>query len=383
MSRAVSIVLAGLALTLVALMFDTAPLFVPGLAFTLLGLAAPAFVWLGSRHARVTRALDQRRVLEDEPLEASIVVERAWFGLGSGEVLEPLAPAPVPLPRRGTHDVVRVVLRFGRRGRLMLDPPSLIVRDPLDLASREVRGTGPRSELLVLPRTSAVELLEEPGGTEGPVGAVLRSELPAAVEIDGLRPYRTGTPASRIHWPAVARGRGLLERRLRAEADTRPLIVLDARSAEEGHLDAAVRAAASLVLELARTGGCGLLLPGDRRPTSIDSSLAAWPALHARLALVTDTSSPPVMTAARIRLGAVFYVAAQPLDRLPPAADGIARGAAALVLPATLDGPAGANGRPVGARFAVAGCLGYVMRARASGRRRARPTAAAAGGSAA
>ena len=111
--------------------------------------------------------------------------------------------------------------------------------------------------------------------------------------------------------------------------------------------------------------------------------LAAWPALHARLAVVTDTSSPPVMTAARIRLGAVFYVAAQPLDRLPPAADGIARGAAALVLPATLDGPAGANGRPVGARFAVAGCLGYVMRARASGRRRARPTAAAAGGSAA
>ena len=50
-----------------------------------------------------------------------------------------------------------------------------------------------------------------------------------ATEVDGLRPYRQGTPASRIHWPALARGAGLLERRLRADTDSRPLVVVDAR----------------------------------------------------------------------------------------------------------------------------------------------------------
>ena len=94
----------------------------------------------------------------------------------------------------------------------------------------------------------------------------------AAVDMDGLRPYRVGTPASRIHWPAVARGHGLIERRLQADGDSRPLVVLDARlpgpDAQSELLDAAVRAAASLVLELARRGGCGLLLPGEQRPIS-------------------------------------------------------------------------------------------------------------------
>ena len=54
------------------------------------------------------------------------------------------------------------------------------------------------------------------------------SEAMAAVDVDGLRPYRPGTPASRIHWPAVARGAGLIERRLQADGDSRPMIVLDA-----------------------------------------------------------------------------------------------------------------------------------------------------------
>ena len=49
-------------------------------------------------------------------------------------------------------------------------------------------------------------------------------------------------------------------------------------------IDAAVRAAASLVLELGAAGGCGLLLPGEQRATMIDRELIAWPAAYARLA---------------------------------------------------------------------------------------------------
>jgi uncharacterized protein (DUF58 family) len=110
----------------------------------------------------------------------------------------------------------------------------------------------------------------------------------AATEVDGLRPYRPGTPASRIHWAALARGAGLLERRLRAEQESRPLVVLDSRcdGDESDLLDAAVRAAASLLFELARDVGCGLLTPGSGRPLQVDQRLGGWSVAHAHLALV-------------------------------------------------------------------------------------------------
>ena len=125
----------------------------------------------------------------------------------------------------------------------------------------------PRSSCWCCPRTEPVRWLTAAGRRrfELPDGDAA-SEAFAAVDLDGLRPYRPGTPASRIHWPALARGAGLIERRLQADGDTRPLIVLDTRgSGDLELLDAAVRAAASLTLELARGGGCGLLLPGEQR----------------------------------------------------------------------------------------------------------------------
>ena len=107
------------------------------------------------------------------------------------------------------------------------------------------------------------------------------------LEVDGLRAYRDGSPASRIHWPAVARTGELFERNLVAGADAAPLVVLDAtRPASPAALDAAVRAAASLCVPPRRAGGCAVLLPDDRRPTEIETDMRAWPQVHARLALV-------------------------------------------------------------------------------------------------
>src|ERR671928_204854 len=77
----------------------------------------------------------------------------------------------------------------------------------------------PAQEVLVLPRVEPVR----PLGVAARGGAARARARPSglpAVEPDGLRPYRRGTPASRIHWPALARGAGLLERRLSADADT-------------------------------------------------------------------------------------------------------------------------------------------------------------------
>ncbi len=94
----------------------------------------------------------------------------------------------------------------------------------------------------------------------------------AESEIDGVRPYRENTPASRIYWPSVARGAGLMERKLISEADSRPLVVLDPRGPQSPEaLDAAVRAAALAVRALRQAHAaarCCCRATGARRSSS-------------------------------------------------------------------------------------------------------------------
>jgi uncharacterized protein (DUF58 family) len=235
----------------------------------------------------------------------------------------------------------------------------LRLRDPLGLFVCSRSSAGRAQDVLVLPRTEPVRWVGRGGEAAGTTAARQRPELLAAVEVDGLRPYRPGTPASRIHWPALARGAGLLERRLRVDGDQTPLVVLDARgSGPEGHLDAAVRAAASLTLELARVGGARLLLPGERRALSIEPDLTAWPAAHARLALVEGGPQvrAPAFQAVRSALGLVVFVTARRVDRLDTAlgVEGWPATAAVVVTPAALV----PRGR---ISFSVAGCVGVSM----------------------
>ncbi len=378
--RAFAVTGAGAGLILIALLFDSSPLFVPGIALILIGVAAPAWVWTSIRGVRVSRHLPAERVVEDEPLAATIEIHRGLVGLPGAEVIDPFTGSqlevggPLSLLRGGRSASVRVVTTFARRGLHTLGPPSLVVRDPLELARVESVSATRAQQLLVLPRTEPVRWLRAGRARrlDAP-DAHSRTEALAAVDLDGLRPYRPGAPASRIHWPALARGAGLLERRLRADGDTRPLIVLDARlpgaptprSAEL--LDAAVRAAASLTLELARTGGCGLLLPGEQRPTTIDAELLTWPAAYARLAVVQAAGArAPALGASAGRLGPMVYVAAHAPERLAALnADG-EKGRLVLVVPtASLD-----DGRPRGIRgplvptLEVSGCRGFLVGAR-------------------
>jgi uncharacterized protein (DUF58 family) len=377
--RAAAVAAAGALLGLTALVFDASPLFVPAVALFLLGVVTPARIWVTACGARSERRLTAERVIEDEPLEATIVVRRGRVVLGGAyfEVTDPFTGSEFELsdelaPLRGDRRAsVRVVTRFHRRGLHQLPPPSLIVRDPLDLARAQAAGAGQSQSLLVLPRTEPVRWLAPGQGRrmhlpDGRAGA----EAMAAVDLDGLRPYRPGTPASRIHWPAVARGAGLIERRLQADGDARPLVVLDGRSASSAaaiadQLDAAVRAAASLVLELARGGGCGLLLPGEQRATTIDRELITWPAAYARLALVRGGPGEPApaLAATSGRAGAMIYVAASPASRLGAVLTAPGAGATVLVVPeAALVGgrPRGLRG-PALATLSVCGCRGFLL----------------------
>jgi uncharacterized protein (DUF58 family) len=203
--------------------------------------------------------------------------------------------------------------------------------------------------VLILPRIEPVQVAAASGiaGLE-PVSGSL-TEAAAELELHSLRPYRTGAPASRIHWPTVARTRVMMERRLVAEADARPLVVLDPSEAPSTDaLDNAVRATASLVVHLAhRARGCSLLLPGQRRPIDLDGELRGWPALHAHLALLEAAEGAPRSRRLE-RSGAVFWVSAGG-SSLPP---GVKRGGGSyFVTPVPVSGRVPA--------FTVAGCSGY------------------------
>jgi uncharacterized protein (DUF58 family) len=343
---AIRAALLGIALLVVATLFDAEPLYVAGAALVLVAAAASAWVLLAARGAWVDRELMTRQVEEDAPLQARIAVRSGAVAFPGGAIREPLLNGEVRLLTAEADRLLRVRASFSRRGRRTIEPTELAIRDPLGLVERVVRGSS-ADEVLVLPRTYPV-VAQPPWGAEREGRA--RSPLAAPeVEIDGIRPYQPGTPASRIHWPSLARGHDMMERRLRADLDAMPLVALDARAPSDlTELDEAVRAAASLVLYLARAGGCALLLPGDRRATAIGRDLVAWPAAHARLAVVEPGGSPSP-TALGPRGGAVIYVTARPGAEPPAMRRGVG-GERIVVVPGRLPG------RPV---FEVGPCRGY------------------------
>ncbi len=349
--------LTGLALLLIALAFESSTLFVPAISLLLLAGITSAWIFLAGRCVRISRVLEADRVLEEQPVEARLLI-RGSLGLPGAEIHDPLSGGAIAISSVRSRQIeLRVLSRFPRRGRVVLATPRLRLSDQLGLASSVSRASGAVQELLVLPRTERITWRDAGGWLElHTAGGVISPEPTGATELDGVRHYRPGTPASRIHWPALARGAGLLERRLLPDGENSPLVVLDARGAgPESLLDAAVRAAASLTLALARRDGCDLLLPGQRRPLHVARDLAAWPDAHARLALVEGgaEAQPPVLGAGR-RAGTIFYVAAQPLRE--PILEGQGRAGVILVLPTEL-----AAGRKQAASLEVSGCTGFVV----------------------
>jgi uncharacterized protein (DUF58 family) len=354
--RAPAAAVLGLLLVLAGAGFESPSLVVPGVALAGLALVLGAWVEL-ARPARLVRAPGPRRIIEGEAYHLRIELRGARLPLPRGVLTDPLLARPAVLgprsPRRYEAEV-----RAGRRGRFDLAPASLLVADPIGLHSRRVESE-PGGELIVLPRIEPV-LAAGRGPARGRNSILARVEEGASasrmdaraieLEVDGLRPYREGSPASRIHWPALARTGELVERRLVAGSDAAPLVVLDAaRPDGAAELDAAVRAAASLCFRLASAAGCAILMPGDRRATEIGDDLHAWPAVHVRLALVEPAASPPSPSRA-LRTGAVFWVAARARAALP-APLAAAGGERFLVVPA---GSAGAGA----IAFSVGGCEG-------------------------
>ena len=195
MRSALGCALLGLLLLLVAGAFDAEPFYVTGSALLVLGPGA-RWIGVGAWGATVHRPLGARSVVEEEPLgcgsRPSPGACRCLPGTSTSRCCpaDPGVGRPPPLPAADRGDV-------RRRGRRVLEPPTLVLRDPLGLAQRTITGPEP-DEVLVLPRTLPVRAAAG-GERPGARAALLTSA--AETEIDGLRPHLEGSPASRIHWP--------------------------------------------------------------------------------------------------------------------------------------------------------------------------------------
>jgi len=345
-SRAIGAALLGVLLLLAAATFDSVSLYVPGVGLLLLGAGALAWVTLATRGASVERETGPATVQEEEPYAMRIAMRTGLMPAPGGELRDALLDRALPLAGRRSLRV-RVNVRFGSRGRRVLEPSTLVLADPLRLAWRELRS--PAAEVLVLPRVEPVLAAGAGGGGRAGIESGRLGATGAELELDALRPYRPGAPASRIHWPTVARSGKVMERRLVSDADGRPLVVLDPRGFSSDDLDRAARATASLIVHLAGAGGVAVLMPGDRRAVDVDADLRAWPALHARLALIDDGAGAPTLRNLN-RGGPLFWVAS---GGEPPI--GLRRAGTAARYLVT---PAAVNARLAPA-FTVAGCHGY------------------------
>jgi uncharacterized protein (DUF58 family) len=353
----------GSLLLLCAATFAIRSMYIPGVTFLVLGAGFAIWVTLAAGGAKLEREPGPATVEEEAPWPLRIVVTAGIVPPPGGEVIEPLLKKPLRLAQMSTgrdgKRRVRVEVRFGRRGRRVIQTARLVVRDPLSLAVREIDAAGEQGEVLVLPRIEPVVPVEGGGapgaqrrGRDGGDGGRAGRAPAPEMELDVLRPYRPGSPATRIHWPTLARTGELMERRFVADPRSRPLIVVDSfEPVGERELDAAMRAAASLAYHLARVGGCGILLPGDRRPTLLREDMRSFAEVHARLALLEPAAAYPAVSRRPGGGQIVWVTASHAIPSLPAR-----MGAGWIVAPHPL-----AAGAP--AEFRVGGCIGQRLAA--------------------
>jgi uncharacterized protein (DUF58 family) len=284
MRRAVSLLLGALALGAASGALSSMALFALAIGLVVVTVAAGASVLLGGRRLAVTRRVPQREALEDQAIPVHFEVRQ------HGRL-----PLPVQLEAQGdTGGWVTLGERggtleipVGRRGAWSLAPSRLRLRDAFGLFERPLLA-GQHEPLLILPTPDLTSSIPPWLGDRA---------MGDEAEPDGLQPYIPGTPIGRIHWPALARGAGLQERRLATPPSSLPLVVVDTNGASDPRaVDWAARAAAGVIVRLVRVGGCQVLLPGDAAATEVTDAGATWRDVHRRLALLApaDPTAAPV-----------------------------------------------------------------------------------------
>ncbi|MCE1178591.1 MAG: DUF58 domain-containing protein [Micrococcales bacterium] len=145
------------------------------------------------------------------------------------------------------------------RGRHLLGPLEVRVRDPFGLISRPAATAG-QAEVTVLPRVVPLAGTPSVGGGTGAEGTVPHMVALHGEDDISLREYREGDDLRRIHWPSTARTGTLMMRAEDRPSRRRAVLLLDARQgAHRGQgraasFEWAVTALASAGVHLAQSG---------------------------------------------------------------------------------------------------------------------------------
>jgi uncharacterized protein (DUF58 family) len=288
--------------------------------------AAPAPVIEGDT-LRLELELTRRRAV---PL-AAVVLHLRWARLGEHEV---------SLRGAGRLLTGRLVLAAVPRGVHRPELVEVTHEDPLGL-ERIVQALPRQRPLLVRPRVLFLEALFSDAGPEGGA-ARLRRPRHGADDLRSVRPYHAGEPLRAVHWPTTARHGALMVKELEDVSGGETVVVLDcdplARTGErpDEPFDAAVRAAGSVAVTLARRGRSALLVTTGRvswtlrvAPRAVEEALDALAAVEAdapgplaaalarqqgplaaarELVVVTARADAQTLAALRARASAVVWV---------------------------------------------------------------------------
>ena len=320
------------------------------------------------------------RIVEGDAIRFASSSGAGWSPPPGGELDDPLLDHPVGVGAVAAR--AGVELTCGCRGGAgsTLDGGTWTIRDPLGLALAPGRGAGRRRAARApADRARRGRGVRRRGARQRPRrrgrGGRRRASARRArseFEVDGLRPYREGSPASRIHWPArraqrrdvrAADGRGSGGRR-RWSSSTPSAPTTRRRSTAPS----ARRRRSASTSRRPRAARCCCPATGRRRARP---RLRGWPALHAQFAVVDGRRAhrePGRGRAPRHRL----------LGDRRRAATGAGPGPRVRPRAPTTSSPPAAPGRGTVA-FTVAGCsalaVGRARSARRGGRHdRARST---------
>lgn len=177
-----------------------------------------------------------------------------------GFVLSPLPP--------GGRVSLSYRIRGHRRGRFVLGPLHLRLRDPFGVAVRRHDLTL-TDELIVYPPVWRLPAGLPLGGRRAPEGEGRARPRTSGDELATVREYVRGDDLRKVHWRATAHRGELMVRQDEAPEDPRATIVLDRRagahrgSGPTSSFETAVAAAASVAYHLAERGFT-LRLVGER-----------------------------------------------------------------------------------------------------------------------
>lgn len=315
MRRAAELVLGPALLVVASILLGSLTIFAIAIGLALIYAGCYWATGAAERRLVIERVLVHHEIVEGTPAEIEFVVSgveglpvRVEIACHCGEWHQ------LP-PGRTTYR-----WRVDRPGPHTFDQSMFRIRDDLGLFTRQVLAGTPQS-LLVLPEPTDVATHRRHGGLD----------LAHDPEPDSVRPYVRGTPMNRIHWKTSARGGELMERTFTTARDELPLLVVDTTGAPSGAaVDWAAREAAGQLLALARGGGCRVLLPGDRTPTTLLDPIGGWTGLHRRLAELGE-GGPRVAGAGKLHPAVLISAASAPPDgvrvrgALPPGMRGEGR----------------------------------------------------------